>query len=198
MNMCKKHSNPGSRRRKPKYRILGVDFSLTCTGVAFPDGNTAIVEPPMDMRGMERVEWIVDSFKGILALSQPTHVCMEGYAMLRGGYGTFETAEAVGCLKLLFFQQGLPTILVPPKTLKKFITGNGNATKNQMMAALKKVWGVSFVSSDRADAYALRAFAMEKLVPGAVSRGNQQSLGKAKMLDCKRLQEAETDVDNDL
>lgn len=99
--------------------------------------------------------------------------------MGRVGGMMFDRAELVGGLKLLCLSLGLPTIVVPPTTLKKYVTGNGSAKKPLMMATIKRKWGRSFVSSDRADAFALEQFGLEFLGEQVVVRGEQACLKKA-------------------
>ena len=45
--------------------------------------------------------------------------------------------------------------IIPPNTLKKFITGKGNAKKELMLLKVYKRWGVEFNDNNMADAYSL-------------------------------------------
>lgn len=51
---------------------------------------------------------------------------------------------------------------VSPKTLKKFTTDNGNASKKDMIAAVRE-WGFDPQDDNEADALALLTYAKEKL-----------------------------------
>jgi len=44
---------------------------------------------------------------------------------------------------------------IPVATIKKFVTGRGNADKEEMMQAVKKRWKITPATSDEADAYGL-------------------------------------------
>lgn len=44
---------------------------------------------------------------------------------------------------------------VPPTTVKKYVTGKGNARKNEVMLGVYKNWGVEFADDNAADSYAL-------------------------------------------
>lgn len=48
------------------------------------------------------------------------------------------------------------------KTIKKHATGNGNATKTDMLAAAKRLWGIENISEDEADALGLLHYALQK------------------------------------
>ncbi|WP_274916941.1 hypothetical protein [Streptomyces sp. WZ-12] len=86
-------------------------------------------------------------------------IAMEGYA-----HGAKFQREALGELggivKLTISEIAgqrpwrHPLIISPP-TLKKFTTGKGTATKQEMMDAVRKRWGASVYDDNLADAYAL-------------------------------------------
>ncbi|MFI1796531.1 hypothetical protein ACH427_04120 [Streptomyces sp. NPDC020379] len=86
-------------------------------------------------------------------------VAMEGYA-----HGAKFQREALGELggivKLAIAEVAgqhpwrHPLIISPP-TLKKFTTGKGTATKQEMMEAVRTRWGANFLNDNLADAYAL-------------------------------------------
>ena len=52
---------------------------------------------------------------------------------------------------------------MPPTILKKFITGKGNAKKEDIKLALYKKYQKEFKNSDEADAYALTMFGLKYL-----------------------------------
>lgn len=88
---------------------------------------------------------------------------MEGYS-----YGSVQGREKAGELggivKECLFDTaegepwGTPTI-VPPPTLKLFATGNGKASKEEMIEGVAKKWGPRFTDDNLADAYALARYA---------------------------------------
>lgn len=149
------------RRRTTSPRVLGIDASLTSTGYASKNRIGVITN---DLNGMERLAYILSVLDNVLKYEEITHVCMEGYYIAPGRLnGTIGMAELGGAIKLLCLSRGLPTILVPPMTLKKYVTGRGNAKKQEVLTAVKQRWGKAFISSDKADAYALFMFGTEWL-----------------------------------
>ena len=168
-------------------KIMAVDPSLRATGVALPSGETKLIEPAKMgpySEGTDRVAAILWRVSTWMEEYKPTHICLEDYAYGVGKSGRlFDIGELGGCLKLLFLSRGLPIILVPPTVLKKFVTGKGNASKQEVMRDLKQKWGRSFVSSDMADAYALRLLAMQKVgVRVEEGPGDRSVLGKVTIL----------------
>lgn len=183
-----------ARKRRSVVKVLGVDPSLTSTGLATPSG--ACMALKTDFRGWERISYILGKIEHNLKLDPPTHICMEGYAFSRGRVGrVFDLAELGGCMKLLFLSKGLPIILVPPTTLKIYASGEGNAKKEFVMKEIKARWKRSFVSSDMADAFALQKFGQDYLLASSNLRergagmlrhesvGEVRALGKASVIE---------------
>jgi len=106
---------------------------------------------------------------------EPEYVVYEDYSMGSRGK-VFHIGELGGVLKLYLWRVGIGMIMVPPSSLKLFVTGKGNADKSTMMRVLAQHRGRSFVNSDEADAYGLliagEAFCNRKLLPR--TRGNPQ------------------------
>ncbi len=86
-----------------------------------------------------------------------------------------ETSFATGFGKVDYILNGLQFVAhtvayahdikrqtVPPKTIKKFTTGSGKASKDDMVAAVQKMGFPDVTSNDEADAIALLTYAMEK------------------------------------
>lgn len=85
---------------------------------------------------------------------RPQAVILEGYS-----YGSTNAHQPIyefgAVLRLKLLSIGCPIAEVPPTVLKKFVTGKGNAGKEQMAAFAAKRWGVAFHSNDETDAYSL-------------------------------------------
>lgn len=90
------------------------------------------------------------------------HVAMEGYAAARK-FGREEAGELGAAVKravraALESPVCYPTI-VPPTSLKKYVTGAGNAAKDNMLLGVFKKWGVEYRDNNSADAYGLARMA---------------------------------------
>jgi crossover junction endodeoxyribonuclease RuvC len=85
-------------------------------------------------------------------------VAMESYAHA-AKFGRELAGELGGHIKWLLWRAGYTVVLVPPSTLKLFVTGKGNAAKDQVMMAVLKRWGFESPNNDVADSYGLARFA---------------------------------------
>lgn len=89
----------------------------------------------------------------------PSHIIIEGYLVHMKG-------NAIGLVEVGWhIRRGLlerfpkATIIeVPPTSLKKFVTGKGNADKVAVATALSKRYGRAFDSDNMADAFGLMKF----------------------------------------
>lgn len=141
-------------------RIIGVDASLTSTGYAYQLRGKLFCGRirPDDLRGVERLHAVARVMENHFSLASAEVLCIEGYSMgsPRGGTGrAFSIGELGGVLKLVAKKRSMAVVVVPPKTLKVFATGNGNATKDDMVKAARGTWGLTSNAHDEADALAL-------------------------------------------
>lgn len=137
-------------------RVLGVDPSLTSTGLARPDGTVLTLNTKL--KGAARLAWLRDSVE-IHVLSADL-VVLEGYAFSRANQA-HQIGEWGGVLRLLLHESGVPWVEVPSTQLKKFATGSGGAKKPQMLAEAIKRLGYSGYQEDEVDALWLREMAMQ-------------------------------------
>lgn len=85
-----------------------------------------------------------------------TNIVIEGY----GGSHKNSLIPGVECgtvLRMALITAGLlnKVIEVPPTSLKKFVTGSGNAGKEIVIAYIYKNYGIMIPDNDQADAYGL-------------------------------------------
>jgi Holliday junction resolvasome RuvABC endonuclease subunit len=76
---------------------------------------------------------------------------------------------------------------VPPTILKKFITGKGNAKKEDIKLALYKKYQKEFKNSDEADAYALTMFGLKYLAVNSSFNGSPTAAEKECILKVRGL-----------
>lgn len=143
-------------------RILGIDPSLTSLGYAYTDEGTiscGTVKPKT--RGLERLLQLREEVTELFDRVTPTLVAYEGYAMGQFGGRMFDRAELGGVLKMLAYDRDVPILVVPPTSLKLFVTGKGNSKgKEEVMKVLAKHRGRLFKGDDEADAYGLTLMGM--------------------------------------
>ncbi len=134
--------------------IIGLDLSLTATGVALPDGRTRTIHGPTE-----------DGDRRLYTTAATLHSLLEPYgridvAMLEdlpiNAMGAGYTGMIQGVVRLLLIQENIPYALVAPASLKKYATGHGHAEKPDMHAALVQRTGHDIRDDNQVDAWWLR------------------------------------------
>lgn len=93
-------------------------------------------------------------------------IAMEGYAF--GSQMANMLGELGGAVKLTINYYGVTPeteipLIVPPTSLKKYITGKGTKVqKNQVLLLVYKKWGVEFEDDNAADSYGLARLVRNK------------------------------------
>lgn len=139
--------------------VLGVDPSLTGTGIAWPDGDTWTAASS-SYKGDDRLDYIYRSIHTLMeqhnqVLKPVTLAVVED--LPKHAHGAGLTGMAQGVVRLALKQTLVPYILVPAASLKKFATGSGNAGKPDMRMELYKRAGIDLKDDNQVDAWWLRA-----------------------------------------
>lgn len=122
----------------------------------------------IDGDGVERLHKARLFLIGFMDRYEVEAVAIEGYAF--GSQMANMAGELGGMIRLALFDKyrfdkplaAFP-LVVPPTSLKKYVTGKGTGIKkNQMLLAIYKKWDVEFTSDDAADSYGLARIAMNK------------------------------------
>ncbi|MYT57684.1 hypothetical protein GTW29_13335 [Streptomyces sp. SID7834] len=143
-------------------RIIGLDLSLTSTGVCLPDGSTYRIKT-RQRDGDRRLLAIRGSIRAALAEHRPHLAVVEDLPRHAKGAGIVAKVHGVVVCELL--DAGVPFAYVVPATLKKYATDNGNADKRRMADAAYLAAGAEFPGDlnargeggDMCDAWWLRA-----------------------------------------
>jgi crossover junction endodeoxyribonuclease RuvC len=141
-------------------RVVGLDLSLTSPGVAVGAG-LHIPKPPRKLVGAPRIRWITNA---VTAHAADLYV-IEGPAYSRAlGAGHHEAAGLWWAVQLELWERDIPVAIVPPSVLKKYATGRGNASKDQVLAAVVRRYAhMPITGNDEADAYVLYAMGLDHL-----------------------------------
>lgn len=160
-------------RPKP-LTILGIDASWTgcaLTALTFDDDSgksevrsrvattlvTTLKKHPnpqerLDTMGLQFVEFVEDT--------QPAFAAIEGYSYGSKTGGPM-AGELGGHLRWLLWKAKLRFMVVPPTSLKKYVTGAGNAAKSAMMMGALKKWGYESTDDNDCDSYSLTRLGYE-------------------------------------
>lgn len=153
---------------KPEGRyFVGIDPSLVGTGIMMIDGDGKIVQQKListkpDTVIERRLLDIILGLSFIKKVPRLEKVYMEDLAYFSKSSRLFELAGLHFMIRTDFFVSNIQMKIIPPKTLKKFVTNNGNAKKNLMLLQCFKRWGESFDDDNICDAYCLARLALEE------------------------------------
>lgn len=180
-------------------RIVGIDPSLTSTGVAVIGGATTgtpaatyRVEsgPPKRARGDKRPATLAERHTRIrdishlasaswLSSSDVALAVIEGPSYGSQGASTWDRAWLWGSLVDRLLSNDIPVVIVPPKTRALWATGSGASGKSPIAVHLSRMWpelDPDGVSDDEWDALALASIGAQKLglLPCELARHKEQ------------------------
>jgi crossover junction endodeoxyribonuclease RuvC len=141
-------------------KIVGLDLSLTSTGVAGRGWADRI--RPGSRDGIERLHWIRGRMleftigAELVVIEGPSYGSKGGYQHERGGLWWL-AAWTLAC-------HDTPYAVATPGQLKKYATGRGGADKDEVLAAaVRRFPDVNITKNDEADAYWLCAMGHDLL-----------------------------------
>jgi len=139
--------------------VVGIDLSLTGTGIAHVDGSAETYEPTADREshhGLARMDEIARYVDRATDMGDLELVVLEGLAF--DAHDTKrQQAQLTGVVRHSLYRANKPFIVVPPTTLKKYATGTGQAKKMTVFKSAQYRFGYQGESFDEADALWLRA-----------------------------------------
>jgi len=155
---------------------IGIDQSYSGFGITLLDvdelANYRTIVFKAEKLHIDRLVWIQEKLteilEGVHIFNSPKSitVAMEGYAF--GTTMAHMLGELGAIVKLVCYNEldgfeGKYPYIIPPTTLKKYITGKGTGVqKNQILLSVYKKWGVEFNDDNAADSYALAMLAAGK------------------------------------
>lgn len=148
---------------------LGLDLSLAGTGaVVVTDKKVRktvrIVTTPRQGTNEKRINNIWKKIYKLIEKYQPDIVVIEGYAYAPTGQRT-QLAELGGVVKHYLAKMiNPPFIIAQPNTIKKLATGNGRASKEQVLMMARQHY--EFKTHDEADAFWLAKWGLVQLKEG--------------------------------
>ena len=140
-------------------RVVGIDPSMSATGVAHDDGGLTTITYPKQVTRDSRLgvlhTKVWDAAEGadlVVIEDLPTHA-----------HGAGITGMVQGVVRLTLIHGAVPYLVVTPATVKKFATGKGNATKADMRMAWFQRTGDDVRDDNQVDAAWLRQLGLHHL-----------------------------------
>ncbi|WP_329032216.1 hypothetical protein OIE71_04555 [Streptomyces sp. NBC_01725] len=140
-------------------RVIGLDLSITSTGVALPDGSTFRIKT-RQKDGDVRLLVIRAAVRGALLDHKPHLAVIEDLPTKMRPTAVKGIGGLHGVVKAELLDAGVPYAVVAPATLKSYAADHGRAEKPAMAAAAFLAAGAEFADDaggDQCDAWWLRA-----------------------------------------
>lgn len=161
--------------------FMGIDPSLTATGIAWAPDKKFQTFKPTAKDGFPRIIEIRDhcldlaTTRGGPAAGGPHTIAIEGPGFGRDGKA-LERFYLYASIREALYLAGRRVLVVPPATLKKFITGKGNVEKNMVLREVFRRFGAECENDNEADAVGLAMLAMVYACPDAAATQFQRDV----------------------
>ncbi len=145
-------------------RVIGLDMSLTCTGVA-GNGWTDTIKPINKVRGHERLAVILDRVGDFVFHADLVVIEGPAYGAQRAGIqkGHHERAGLWWLVTHKLWSCHVPFAVADPTSVKRYATGKGNADKAAVIREVTRRFEWFSGGEDEADALALAAMGADWL-----------------------------------
>lgn len=135
-------------------RIMGIDLSISSTGVSLPDTSTLAIKPRS--KGDLRLSEIGNMISDLLTVTEPQLAVIEDLAGTYRGNSARIIPMLHGVARDRLQLARVPFMVIHQASLKMFATGNGGADKDEMALAALRRLGRSYGTDDECDADWLR------------------------------------------
>jgi Holliday junction resolvasome RuvABC endonuclease subunit len=137
--------------------VVGLDLSLSSTGVTLPDGTSRTIRPRAGSDdNSRRLHEIVTRLDLYLKVTKPDVGVIESVFVYRNRKTAMLLAGLAWCVRHRFFELDIPYVDVDNQQLKEYATGNGHASKDEMVEAARMA-GAVVANDDEADSFWLHA-----------------------------------------
>lgn len=166
--MSTPYSGAPESQAPPTPIYVGLDLSLTSTGVAIIHDGHATVQritskPAKDATtddNAARIDDLVHRIVHAVPNSEHTTVAVEGPSFGSKGSAVHTLGGVWWAVRIALHQLGIDVVIAAPSVVKRYATGNGNASKDAVLAAVvRRYFNVDVTGNDEADALVLAAIA---------------------------------------
>ncbi len=147
-------------------QCLGIDPGLRCTGYALLERSASgpilreggIIRSTAKLSLAERVHEIGSGLREVLDEYRPNVIAIEQvFSLVKNPKSALLMAHARGAILMISTDRGIPVVHYTPTQVKRLLTGNGRASKDQIQHAIKNELGMDHIlePNDVADAFAV-------------------------------------------
>jgi crossover junction endodeoxyribonuclease RuvC len=147
-------------------RVLGIDPGIACTGYAVLDNSDSgkmtlielgVIKTSPDSPMAERLKTIFDGVCEVIASLEPEFMAIEEVFVGKNVQSALKLGQARGAAIVAGSKAGLEVSEYSPREVKQNITGNGNASKEQVQFMVTSILKLDKVPkpNDAADAVAI-------------------------------------------
>lgn len=147
---------------------VGIDLSLTGTGFVVVNMSGEVIHQELlksDSKDKTeaRLQCLMDQIWACLGKYvnnkyEINNFNLEGLSFGSKGQSMLELAGLHYFVRTELDKNGFNFKVVPPSSLKKFVTGKGNSKKELMLLNVYKKWKIEFTDNNLADAYCLARY----------------------------------------
>lgn len=148
------------------YDVFGLDPALRASGLALPDGRTALIKTnakEQDAARLEQIRWTVaaavDPWPNPIVFAEKMFASQDAAAVLMGVQWVIRTE---------LYRRRIPVVQVSTTKLKQFATGKGRVPgkkskdrKKYIAEAVAQQTALRFASFDECDAFVLQCIGLE-------------------------------------
>lgn len=153
-----------------KTPVIGLDLSLTSTGIALPDTTKIVSTKSKDVaRLIIMRDEIINT---ISEAAENPFIVIEGYSFAQKNSHSHSLGELGGVIKVAIAEKHWSWVLVPPTVRAKFATGRGNASKSEVVSAVSARTGITWSgpgADDKCDAWILQEMGLTYMGRGRES-----------------------------
>ena len=150
-------------------RVMGLDLSMTASGVAVPNGQCFTIKPGDPRLGDRRLVVIERGLNYYLDRTKPELALVEKIPTASKGFQVAIVLGMVhGVARKCLAERGIPMVYIDNKLLKQYATGHGAADKRAMIVAANQARFAAeesdmLTDDNQADAWWLRAMGLHHL-----------------------------------
>jgi crossover junction endodeoxyribonuclease RuvC len=166
-------------------RIIGIDPGLRHTGWGIIDiiNNNLIhvadgrVSAPVSLTDGNRLSFIKQELTNLVFEYKPSFSAVEQIFVGAGIGSSLKLGMARGVALLVLAEAGLETKELPPRLVKKTVTGSGAASKEQIKLMIERLLNITPKNEDSSDALAIAISAQHIGINNFLSNKIKKNIG---------------------